>query len=162
LDDFNIIVDYFSTLTSKNCIYLQTRKKEITQSNLQNKSMRNFLAALSLCMLVSTFGVQALNDEQKNKQDSLFKSLAATPPMGWNSWNKFGCKINEKLLKDVADAMVNSGMKDAGYQYIVIDDCWQVDRDSTGNIVADPVNFPTGIKALADYIHSKGLKLGIY
>jgi len=124
--------------------------------------MRNFLAALSLCMLVTTFGAQALNDEQKNKQDSLFKSLAATPPMGWNSWNKFGCKINEKLLMEVADAMVSSGMKDAGYQYIVIDDCWQVDRDSTGNIVADPVNFPTGIKALADYIHSKGLKLGIY
>jgi alpha-galactosidase len=107
----------------------------------------------------------ASNAENKNPQsatDSVFYSLAATPPMGWNSWNKFGCSINEKLLMEMADAMVSSGMKDAGYEYIVIDDCWQVDRDKDGNIVADSVHFPNGIKALSDYIHSKGLKLGIY
>jgi len=90
------------------------------------------------------------------------QSLAATPPMGWNSWNKFGCNVGEDLIKSMADAMVASGMKDAGYEYVVIDDCWQVSRDSNGNIVADPKRFPSGIKALADYVHSKGLKFGIY
>jgi alpha-galactosidase len=89
-------------------------------------------------------------------------TLAATPPMGWNSWNKFGCNVSEDMIREMADAMVKSGMKDAGYQYIVIDDCWQVSRDSNGNIVPDPKRFSSGIKALADYVHSKGLKFGIY
>ena len=89
-------------------------------------------------------------------------SLAPTPPMGWNSWNKFACNVNEDLIRQIADAMVKSGMKDAGYQYVIIDDCWQVARDNDGNIVADPQRFPSGIKALADYIHSVGLKFGIY
>jgi alpha-galactosidase len=89
-------------------------------------------------------------------------SLAQTPPMGWNSWNKFGCNVSEDLIKTVADAMAINGMKDAGYQYVVIDDCWQVKRDDDGNIVADAQRFPSGIKALADYIHGKGLKFGIY
>ena len=91
-----------------------------------------------------------------------FEGLAMTPPMGWNSWNKFACDVSEKLIMETADAMVASGMKDAGYEYIVIDDCWQIGRDSLGFIVADPERFPSGIKALADYIHSKGLKFGIY
>ena len=82
--------------------------------------------------------------------------------MGWNSWNKFGCKVSESLIREMADALVSSGMKDAGYQYLVIDDCWQTSRDATGNIVPDAANFPGGIKALADYVHSKGLKFGIY
>ena len=90
-----------------------------------------------------------------------FQGLAQTPPMGWNSWNKFACDVSEKLICEAADAMVSSGMKDAGYEYIVIDDCWQVSRDSLGFIVADPKRFPSGIKALADYVHSKGLKFGI-
>ncbi len=93
---------------------------------------------------------------------ALDNGLAKTPPMGWNSWNKFGCNVSEDLIKSAADAMVASGMKDAGYQYIVIDDCWQVDRDATGNIVPDHTRFPSGLKALGDYIHSKGLKFGIY
>ena len=87
---------------------------------------------------------------------------ALTPPMGWNSWNKFGCNVSEEMIKSMADAMVSSGMKDAGYQYVVIDDCWQVSRDENGFIVPDPQRFPSGIKALADYVHSKGLKFGIY
>lgn len=91
-----------------------------------------------------------------------FEGLAKTPPMGWNSWNKFACNVSEKLIRETADAMVASGMKDAGYEYVVIDDCWQIGRDSLGFIVADPERFPSGIKALADYIHSKGLKFGIY
>jgi alpha-galactosidase len=90
------------------------------------------------------------------------EGLALTPPMGWNSWNKFGCNVSDDLIRGMADAMVKSGMKDAGYQYIVIDDCWQVKRDAEGNIVPDPQRFPNGMKALADYIHSLGLKFGIY
>jgi alpha-galactosidase len=88
--------------------------------------------------------------------------LAATPPMGWNSWNKFHCDVSDTLIRETADAMVSSGMKDAGYQYIVIDDCWQVSRDDNGNIVPDATRFPSGMKALADYVHSKGLKFGVY
>jgi alpha-galactosidase len=93
---------------------------------------------------------------------ALENGLARTPPMGWNSWNKFGCNVSEKLIKEMADAVVTSGMKDAGYQYVVIDDCWQVSRDGEGNIVPDPQRFPAGMKAVADYIHAKGLKFGIY
>ncbi len=89
-------------------------------------------------------------------------SLAQTPPMGWNSWNKFQCHVSEELVKSVADAMASNGMKEAGYEYVVVDDCWQVSRDATGNIVADPKLFPSGIQALAAYVHSKGLKFGIY
>lgn len=88
--------------------------------------------------------------------------LAPTPPMGWMSWNFFGEDINEENLKATADLMVSEGFLDAGYEYLFIDDCWQGGRDKRNNIIADPVKFPGGIKALADYVHSKGLKLGIY
>jgi len=93
---------------------------------------------------------------------ALDNGLAKTPPMGWNSWNKFACNVSEDLIKKMADALVSTGMRDAGYQYVVIDDCWQVDRDSQGNIVPDSKRFPSGMKALADYIHAKGLKFGLY
>jgi alpha-galactosidase len=83
--------------------------------------------------------------------------------MGWNSWNTFACKdIHEKVVREAADAIASNGMKQAGYEYVVIDDCWQIGRDAAGNIVADPECFPSGIKALADYIHNKGLKFGLY
>lgn len=85
--------------------------------------------------------------------------LALTPPMGWNSWNHFGCNVSEELIRETADALVTSGMRDAGYGYVVIDDCWQVSRDSSGTIVADPQRFPHGIKALADYVHSKRIEV---
>ena len=91
-----------------------------------------------------------------------FPGLALTPPMGWNSWNKFQCNVDENMIRQQADAMVLSGMKDAGYTYINIDDCWQGDRDSLGFIHPDAKRFPSGMKALADYVHSKGLKIGIY
>ncbi|NWF89324.1 MAG: glycoside hydrolase family 27 protein [Ignavibacteriaceae bacterium] len=91
-----------------------------------------------------------------------FENLALTPPMGWNSWNHFACDINENIIKQMADKMVSSGMKDAGYVYINIDDCWQGNRDTLGFIHPNPERFPSGIKHLADYVHSKGLKLGIY
>jgi alpha-galactosidase len=95
-------------------------------------------------------------------QSDTSKGLALTPPMGWNTWNKFGCNVSDELVRGMADAVVKSGMKDAGYQYVVIDDCWQVSRDAQGNIVPDPKRFPNGIKAVADYVHSQGLKFGIY
>ncbi|GAA0328606.1 hypothetical protein GCM10009087_43510 [Sphingomonas oligophenolica] len=88
--------------------------------------------------------------------------LALTPPMGWNSWNKFGCSVDEKTVRSVADAMAAGGMRDAGYHYVVIDDCWHGPRDENGFITSDPKKFPSGMKALGDYIHSKGLKFGIY
>lgn len=95
---------------------------------------------------------------QENK-----KLLGLTPPMGWNSWNTFTWDINEQLIRDVADVFATEGYRDAGYEYIVIDDCWSLrERDKDGNLVPDPQKFPSGMKALSDYIHSKGLKFGIY
>jgi len=93
-----------------------------------------------------------------------FEGLATTPPMGWNSWNIFWTDINEEKIKAMADLMVSTGLKDAGYNYLVLDDGWMLkDRDSiTGDLVADPKKFPNGMKAVGDYIHAKGLKFGIY
>ncbi|MBN2511026.1 MAG: glycoside hydrolase family 27 protein [Spirochaetales bacterium] len=92
------------------------------------------------------------------------RELAATPPMGWNSWNMFGPAVDEEKIMRTADTLVKKGMKELGYTYVVIDDCWTIKdgRDPQGNLVPDPGRFPSGIKALADYVHSKGLKLGIY
>jgi alpha-galactosidase len=91
-----------------------------------------------------------------------FDKIAKTSPMGWNSWNKYACTVSESLIMGMADAMVSSGMKDAGYEYIVIDDCWQVSRDENGEIIVDKDRFSHGMKYVADYVHSKGLKFGIY
>ncbi len=89
--------------------------------------------------------------------------VALTPPMGWSSWNLFRHRINEDLIKEIADAMVKSGLADCGYKYVNIDDCWQASsRDANGKLQCDKVNFPSGIKALAEYVNSKGVKLGIY
>ncbi|MCM1335200.1 MAG: glycoside hydrolase family 27 protein [Bacteroides sp.] len=89
--------------------------------------------------------------------------LAKTPPMGWNSWNTFGWNINEELIKGIADQFIERGLKDAGYEYIVIDDCWsEKERDRDGRLVPDRAKFPNGIKPVADYVHAKGLKFGIY
>ena len=83
--------------------------------------------------------------------------------MGWNSWNKFGCRIDEALIRETADAMVSTGMHAAGYRFLNIDDCWEARiRDADGNLAADSVRFPSGMPALVNYIHAKGLKVGIY
>lgn len=95
-------------------------------------------------------------------QDCDCETLAATPPMGWSSWNRFRCDLDENLVREVAVAMVSNGMADAGYRYVNLDDCWQVDRDASGRIRADPDRFPNGIAALAEFVHSLGLRLGIY
>jgi alpha-galactosidase len=89
--------------------------------------------------------------------------VGATPPMGWNSWNKYGCNgLNESVVKKMADAFVSTGMKDAGYEYVNLDDCWMDGRDGSGNLKWSTSKFPAGIAALADYVHNKGLKIGIY
>jgi alpha-galactosidase len=111
----------------------------------------SFFTVAILSCLLGSFPARALDN-----------GLARTPPMGWNSWNKFACDVSEDLIRGAADAIVSSGMRDAGYQYVVIDDCWQVSRDAEGAIVPDAKRFPSGMKALADYIHGKGLKFGIY
>ena len=89
--------------------------------------------------------------------------VAATPPLGWNSWNGFGCDVGDALIRQTADAIVASGLRAAGYRYVTIDDCWMAaNRDTQGRLVPNPKTFPYGMKALADYVHGKGLKLGIY
>ncbi len=89
--------------------------------------------------------------------------LANTPPMGWNSWNTFGGNISESLVKETAEAMVDLGFRQAGYEYVVIDDCWsKLQRSDDGRLVADDQKFPNGIKSLSDFIHTKGLKFGMY
>lgn len=89
--------------------------------------------------------------------------LARTPPMGWNSWNHFGCNVNESIIRETAEAFISTGLSKLGYKYINIDDCWaELQRDRDGKLVPRASTFPFGIKALADYVHEKGLKLGIY
>ena len=106
------------------------------------------------------FSFQFANAEEKASASR--NKLATTPPMGWMTWNMFEGNISDQLIRETADAMVESGLADAGYKYIFIDDLWQGGRDSRNNIIPDPKKFPNGIKAVADYVHSKGLKLGIY
>jgi len=91
-----------------------------------------------------------------------WEGLARTPQMGWNSWNKFAENINEQLIRETADALVEKGLADAGYVYLCLDDCWHGERDELGFITESKEKFPSGMKALGEYIHSKGLKFGIY
>lgn len=114
----------------------------------------------ALIILASVFILAFKSSAQVTGSDG--KLLAPTPPMGWMTWNYFGVNINEEIIREMADAMVSSGMVNAGYDHIMIDDGWQGGRDNKNNIIPDPVKFPSGIKALADYVHSKGIKLGIY
>jgi alpha-galactosidase len=136
--------------------------------------MRNPLLSAGVVLALSVIGIAMPAQQSRPGATATMQTTAAsegrrpwmdlarTPPMGWNSWNKFACDVNETLIRETADAMVASGLKDAGYQYVVIDDCWQVSRDKDGTIIADPQRFPSGMKALADYVHSKGLKFGLY
>ncbi|XP_047978278.1 alpha-galactosidase 1-like isoform X2 [Salvia hispanica] len=110
-----------------------------------------------LLLLTITLTVRA------DRRNLLANGLAATPPMGWNSWNHFGCFIDEKMIRETADALVSTGLAKLGYKFVNIDDCWaEISRDEKGSLVPKKSTFPSGIKALADYVHSQGLKLGIY
>jgi alpha-galactosidase len=126
-----------------------------------------FYSILALIMASSCSGTEKKASltslGQQNDVQSAFQKLALTPPMGWNSWNPFGANVSEAVIRETADAMVSSGLKDLGFTYIVIDDIWQGGRDSVSGLLnPDPVRFPSGIRALADYVHGKGLKFGIY
>jgi alpha-galactosidase len=133
--------------------------------------MYDLIKKLTLCLIT----IWLLNTGCANRENeapmgsgpavpaSAMDTLALTPPMGWNSWNPLGKNVNEKLIMETADALVSTGLKDAGFTYIVIDDYWQGTRDTaTGMLSCNSERFPSGIKALADYVHSKGLKFGIY
>src|SRR5690348_6195887 len=120
-----------------------------------------------LCIMVIAIGgcksKTQPEDKPAVKDEAPGDQLALTPPMGWNSWNVFGRNISEAVIRETADAMVSSGLKDAGYEFLVIDDLWHGGRDSvSGKLFPDPQKFPSGMKALVDYVHGKGLKFGIY
>lgn len=117
-----------------------------------------FLAITIVMLLVMLFGQP--NVMPLPQAEALENGLARTPPMGWNSWNRFGCNVSDTLIRQMADAMVSSGMRDAGYQYINVDDCWQGTGRTNGHVNLDP-DFPD-MRALADYVHSRGLKFGLY
>lgn len=113
--------------------------------------------------VINIKAVNSIGEDSKTITLSIGNKLLLTPPMGWNSWNTFGANISEKLILEMADSLISSGMQDVGYQYINIDDLWQLaDRDKNGHIQIDSVKFPRGIKYIADYLHKKGLKLGVY
>lgn len=112
--------------------------------------VRWLLAALLALSFAASAGAQKV------------EGLAATPPMGWNSWNHYGCNIDEELIRRTADAIVSSGLREAGYVHVNLDDCWHGARDADGTIQPDPQRFPSGMKALGDYLHARGLKFGIY
>ncbi len=121
--------------------------------------MKKIILGLALCASVFGFSQGNTHTQAAGK----FEGLAMTPPMGWNSWNTFATNIDEKLVKETADIMVSSGLAAAGYNYIVLDDGWMTrERDANGDLIPDPVKFPSGMKALIDYVHSKGLKFGLY
>ncbi len=130
--------------------------------------IKTYILGVSVLLLsISITGCAEKTGDKSNAPQSKvaneWEQLALTPPMGWNSWNSTGVNVNEQVLREVADVMVASGLKEAGYSYIVIDDFWHGGRDSlTGMLYPDPEKFPSGMKALGEYIHSKGLKFGIY
>ncbi|XP_025802327.1 alpha-galactosidase 3 isoform X2 [Panicum hallii] len=112
---------------------------------------------------LATAALRRLYDNSNYGKLQLNNGLALTPQMGWNSWNFFACNINETVIRETADALVSTGLAELGYSYVNIDDCWSyVKRGKKDQLLPDPKTFPSGIKALADYVHGKGLKLGIY
>lgn len=129
----------------------------------------NFLKVVLITLIF--LGVSILSFSQDNPASGSVKpkgipltgQLAPTPPMGFNTWNTFQTKIDEVMLREMVDVFVSSGMRDAGYKYFVLDDGWMaMERDASGSLIADPVKFPHGMKAFADYVHANGLKFGIY
>jgi alpha-galactosidase len=130
--------------------------------SLSSARGRRFAVLLAAAGLVFA-GAVAVTTTAPAPAHALENEMARTPPMGWNTWNTFGCNINEQLIRQTADALVANGMAARGYQYVVVDDCWfDPNRDAQGNLRAHPTRFPSGMKALGDYLHGKGLKFGIY
>jgi alpha-galactosidase len=130
---------------------------EGTRARTRTRRLTAWLAGLAGLLLVSGSVFNASPAAGKDP------ALAQTPPMGFNNWNAFGCEVSADLIMETADVMVATGLKDAGYEYVNIDDCWaEQERDAEGRLVPDDVKFPDGIAAVADYVHDLGLKLGIY
>jgi alpha-galactosidase len=128
---------------------------------LRRHLSRSWTLAAALCLVVA--GLSAVAITSAPPAAALDNGLALTPPMGFNDWNAFGCNTSASLIEQTALTMHTDGMQAAGYDYVNIDDCWlEPQRDANGNLVPDPTKFPNGIKAVADYVHSLGLKLGIY
>ncbi|KAG0543077.1 hypothetical protein BDA96_02G158400 [Sorghum bicolor] len=122
-----------------------------------------FCAFLFVLLSTSVVAIRPARSSPMARRAALENGLGRTPQMGWNSWNHFHRKINEDIIRQIADAMVDTGLAKLGYEYINIDDFWAAyDRDSQGNLAANVSTFPSGVRALADYVHGKGLKLGIY
>jgi alpha-galactosidase len=143
-------------MLANNDFLLFTTKEIKPSKSIDIMKIKYFVASYLCLLFITSLTLHAQNIQKKTH-------LALTPPMGWNSWNTFRCDgLNEQLVKDIADIMASNGMKEAGYEYVNLDDCWQIGRDAQGVIIIDSARFPSGIKALADYVHSKGLKLGIY
>jgi alpha-galactosidase len=122
-----------------------------------------FLIIVMLIIITTLYLYRNINVHNTIKP-FVINQLTKYPPMGWNSWNKFKCgaEVNEDVIKKIADTFISSGLKKAGFNYIIIDDCWQGERNSDGILLPNKDRFPNGIASLADYIHSKGLKLGLY
>lgn len=124
---------------------------------------RQWLAAALGILAVALAATVADGAVAPRPAQALDNGVARTPPMGWNTWNTFGCNIDETLIRQTADAIVANGLRDLGYRYVVVDDCWfNPDRDAQGNLQAHPQRFPSGMKALGDYLHSRGLLFGLY
>jgi len=148
------------------------RKEKAMKANRCKQTCSGIYTIILVIVLVIITGCstdkQQVNVSEQSQspvsgESRKFEGLALTPPMGWNTWNTFGTNINEQLIKETAEALISSGMQEAGYIYIVLDDAWSAkERDSQGHLVGDPKKFPGGMKALGDYLHKMGFKFGIY
>lgn len=133
------------------------------ETSVMETTAKRIVMMLLLVILVAEVVAGGEGRVSMERRSLLANGLADTPPMGWNSWNHFSCNINETMIRETADALVSTGLAKLGYKYVNIDDCWaEHSRDQKGNLVPKKSTFPSGIKALADYVHNKGLKLGIY
>ena len=126
----------------------------------------HFSVVAALVAVIAALAAVACTPQQEGRiggDGPAIPGLAAVPPMGWNSWNSFGCGITEQIVRAQADALVSSGLRDAGYKYVIVDDCWAApQRDASGRLQADPLRFPSGMAALGAYLHERGLLFGIY
>ena len=135
-----------------------SRSRRIMQSRFGRRPGPDVRSAL-VAVLVA--GASLAGSERP--ASALDNGVARTPPMGWDDWNSFGCNVSETLIREMADTIVANGMAAAGYRYVIVDDCWfDPNRDASGNLRGNPTRFPSGMKALGDYLHGKGLKFGIY
>ncbi len=127
----------------------------MTNNNNNTSSSFGKKLSLTLALFLGVFTIKSTN--------ALDNGLGLTPPMGWNTWNRYYCDINQTVIYTNTDQIKRLGLAELGYNYVNVDDCWLTkNRDSNGKVIVDPETFPDGMKAIGDYIHSQGLKFGIY